>query len=30
MKNKLFTYDDQQILTNIMLHRRDIRGNNFL
>lgn len=30
MQNKLFTHDDQKLLEDIMLHRRDIRGNNFL
>ncbi|MCK5810114.1 MAG: 5,6-dimethylbenzimidazole synthase [Cocleimonas sp.] len=30
MKNKQFTFDDQQLLEDIMTHRRDIRGNNFL
>lgn len=30
MKNKQFTIDDQNLLEDIMLHRRDIRGNNFL
>ncbi|MDX1757757.1 MAG: 5,6-dimethylbenzimidazole synthase [Marinobacter sp.] len=30
MNNKLFNSTDQQLLTDIMLHRRDVRGNNFL
>lgn len=30
MKNKQFTIDNQTLLEDIMLHRRDIRGNNFL
>jgi 5,6-dimethylbenzimidazole synthase len=30
MKNKQFTLDEQTILKQIMQHRRDIRGNNFL
>ena len=30
MDNKAFTTADQQLLTEIMLHRRDVRGNNFL
>ncbi|VAW93205.1 Cobalamin biosynthesis protein BluB @ 5,6-dimethylbenzimidazole synthase, flavin destructase family [hydrothermal vent metagenome] len=30
MKNKQFTINDQSLLEDIMLHRRDIRGNNFL
>lgn len=30
MKNKQFTLNDQQLLEEIMLHRRDVRGNNFL
>jgi 5,6-dimethylbenzimidazole synthase len=30
MKNKQFTRDEQTILKQIMQHRRDIRGNNFL
>ena len=30
MMNKKFTLDEQNVLKNIMLHRRDIRGNNFL
>jgi 5,6-dimethylbenzimidazole synthase len=30
MNNKTFTASDQQLLEEIMLHRRDIRGNNFL
>jgi len=30
MKNKQFTCNDQQLLEEIMLHRRDVRGNNFL
>jgi len=30
MKNKQFTLDDQQLLEEIMRHRRDVRGNNFL
>jgi 5,6-dimethylbenzimidazole synthase len=30
MNNKTFTVSDQQLLEEIMLHRRDIRGNNFL
>jgi len=30
MKNKQFTIDEQALLEDIMLHRRDIRGNNFL
>jgi len=30
MNNKKFTVSDQQLLEEIMLHRRDIRGNNFL
>ncbi len=29
MNNKKFTVSDQQLLEEIMLHRRDIRGNNF-
>ena len=30
MKNKQFTVDDQAILEEIMLYRRDVRGNKFL
>lgn len=30
MRNKEFTLNDQQLLEEIMLHRRDVRGNNFL
>ena len=30
MKNKHFSNDDQQLLEQVMLHRRDVRGNNFL
>lgn len=30
MKNKYFTPDEQHTLEDIMRHRRDIRGNNFL
>jgi len=30
MQNKKFTHDDQLLLENIMLHRRDVRGNRFL
>jgi len=30
MKNKKFTPDDQALLADIILHRRDIRGNHFL
>ena len=30
MNIKKFTLSDQQLLEEIMLHRRDIRGNNFL
>lgn len=30
MKNKQFTADEQKILEGIMIHRRDIRGNDFL
>lgn len=30
MKNKKFTHDDQALLEDIMLHRRDVRGNHFL
>ncbi|PID44361.1 MAG: 5,6-dimethylbenzimidazole synthase [Proteobacteria bacterium] len=29
MKNKQFTANDQQLLEEIMLYRRDVRGNNF-
>jgi 5,6-dimethylbenzimidazole synthase len=30
MKNKHFSEHDQQLLEQVMLHRRDVRGNNFL
>ncbi|MFT4631165.1 MAG: 5,6-dimethylbenzimidazole synthase [Candidatus Pseudothioglobus sp.] len=30
MENKHFSNDDQQLLEQLMLHRRDVRGNNFL
>ena len=30
MNNKTFTLEDQTLLENLMLHRRDVRGNNFL
>jgi 5,6-dimethylbenzimidazole synthase len=30
MKNKQFSADDQALLEDIMLHRRDVRGNHFL
>ncbi|MDH4331545.1 MAG: 5,6-dimethylbenzimidazole synthase [Desulfobulbaceae bacterium] len=30
MKNKQFSLNDQKLLEEIMLHRRDVRGNNFL
>jgi 5,6-dimethylbenzimidazole synthase len=30
MKNKHFTSNEQRLLEDIMIHRRDIRGNNFL
>ncbi len=30
MDNRAFTEADQHLLTEIMLHRRDVRGNNFL
>ncbi len=30
MTNKKFTLNDQQLLEEIMFHRRDVRGNNFL
>jgi 5,6-dimethylbenzimidazole synthase len=30
MKNKYFSEHDQQLLEQVMLHRRDVRGNNFL
>lgn len=30
MENKYFSNDDQQLLEQLMLHRRDVRGNNFL
>lgn len=30
MKNKKFSADDQALLEDIMLHRRDVRGNHFL
>ncbi len=30
MKNKIFTIEDQNMLEELMLHRRDVRGNNFL
>ena len=30
MKNKHFSNEDQDLLEQVMLHRRDVRGNNFL
>jgi hypothetical protein len=30
MKSRYFSNDDQQLLEQVMLHRRDVRGNNFL
>ena len=30
MKNKQFTFQDQAFLEELLVHRRDIRGNNFL
>ena len=30
MNNKTFTLEDQKLLEDLMLHRRDVRGNNFL
>ena len=30
METKYFSNDDQQLLEQLMLHRRDVRGNNFL
>ncbi|MFC1747223.1 5,6-dimethylbenzimidazole synthase [Pseudomonadota bacterium] len=30
MKNKQFTVEDQLLLEELLLHRRDVRGNNFL
>ncbi len=30
MNNRHFSNDDQQLLEQVMLHRRDVRGNNFL
>lgn len=30
MKNRYFSNDDQLLLEQVMLHRRDVRGNNFL
>jgi 5,6-dimethylbenzimidazole synthase len=30
MDNRHFSKDDQQLLEQVMLHRRDVRGNNFL
>jgi 5,6-dimethylbenzimidazole synthase len=30
MKNRQFSSDEQQLLEQVMLHRRDVRGNNFL